>query len=774
MRKKKTWPFFVVVILILVAAYFTFFGFRLTYGDITTTYIKGASDIRWGIDIRGGVDATFTPADGYDATADEMNAASEVMKTRLVAQGITDYEVYTDTAKDRIIVRFPWQAGETNYDPEAAIKELGDTALLTFREGVGMDAQGNPTGAVILEGQDLLEAYRSWTRDELTGAIKYVVAFKLSPEGATKFAEATQRNLGGIISIWMDNNLISYPQVNAVITGGEGVIEGNFDAESSLALAQKIQGGALPFKLETRDYSSISPTLGMGAKDVMIKAGFIAFVLVAAFMLIKYRLPGFVGILALTGQAVIMIASITRIFPDVPSFTLTLPGIAGIILSIGMGVDANIITAERIREEIRSGKTIDGSVSLGFQRAFSAILDGNVTNVIVAIILMGAFGPANSPFSKIFFLFGQTTAGSVYSFGYTLLMGVIANMIMGVYASKVMLKGISQLKAFRDPWFYGGLKAGKEAGEKKSFDFVGRKKLFFTISAALMALALVVSFFPGVKLDIQFKGGSIVSYSYTGDVDMAQFQRTFEDAVGGRVSLQQGEDIITGTRSITLSLAQDQGISAEVQQQATNALQAAFPGANVAVTSVTNVDATIGREFFQKCLLAVLLAVILMILYIAMRFKVMDGWSAGVMAALVLLHDVVVVYAIFVIFGFAINDSFIAAALTILGYSINATIVIYDRIRENRKLLGAKASLAELVNLSVNQSLGRAIGTSFSTILAMAVVAVMGAVYGLSSIVIFAFPLIVGLTAGLYSSVCLAGSLWVYWRERKGSGKKKA
>ncbi len=255
---------------------------------------------------------------------------------------------------------------------------------------------------------------------------------------------------------------------------------------------------------------------------------------------------------------------------------------------------------------------------------------------------------------------------------------------------------------------------------------------------------------------------------------MAQFQRTFEDAVGGRVSLQQGEDIITGTRSITLSLAQDQGISAEVQQQATDALQAAFPSANVAVTSVTNVDATIGREFFQKCLLAVLLAVILMILYIAARFKVMDGWSAGVMAALVLLHDVIVVYAIFVIFGFAINDSFIAAALTILGYSINATIVIYDRIRENRNLLGAKASLGELVDLSVNQSLGRAVGTSFSTILAMSVVAIMGAVYGLSSIVIFAFPLIVGLIAGLYSSVCLAGSLWVYWRERKATGKKKA
>ena len=781
MKKKKSWPFFAVAIVILVAAYLTFFGISVTNGDLTTTYIKGASDIRWGIDIRGGVDATFTPADGYDATNEEMEAASQVIRTRLVTKGITDYEVYTDTAKDRIIVRFPWQAGETEYDPEQAIRELGDTALLTFREGLSIDEEGRPNAPVVLEGQDLVEAVVARTQNQTTGAYEYVVSFKLSPEGTTAFAAATQRNLGGIISIWMDDTLISYPKVNTVITGGQGIIEGSFTYEQAKDLAEKIQGGALPFRLDTRDYSSISPTLGLGAKDVMVQAGAIAFVLVALFMLLKYRLPGFVGIFALAGQMVIMVASVTRILPDVPSFTLTLPGIAGIILSIGMGVDANIITAERIREEIRSGKTIDGSVNLGFQRAFSAILDGNVTNVIVAVILMGAFGPANSIFAKIFFLFGQTTTGAIYSFGYTLLMGVIANMIMGVYASKVMLRGISRLKCFRNPWFYGGEKQSSQSAveaapvkkEEKIIDFVGRRKLFFAISAAFLAIAVVVSFVPGVNLDIQFKGGSIVSYSYQGDVDMNQFQRVFEDAVGGSVSVQQGEELLTGTKSITLSLAQDQGISAEVQQNATDALQAAFPSASVAVTSVTNVDAVIGQEFFQKCSLAVVFAVILMVLYIAMRFHVMNGWSAGVLAALVLLHDVVTVYATFVIFGFSINENFIAAALTILGYSINATIVIYDRIRENRMLLGAKVPFGKLVNLSVTQSMGRAIGTSFSTILAMVVVAVMGYLYGLSSIVTFAFPLIVGLTVGLYSSVCLAGPLWVFWQEKVESKAKK-
>ncbi|MEA5010336.1 MAG: SecD/SecF family protein translocase subunit [Angelakisella sp.] len=462
MKRAKKWPFFVVAGLILVVGYFTFFGLKVPNGDLTNVYIKGASDIRWGIDIRGGVDATFAPSDGYDADDYEMSSAESVIKNRLVTLGITDYEVYTDFGNDRIIVRFPWKVGETSFNPEKAIKELGDTAMLTFREGQTVDAQGNPTGNIVLEGKDLESAKASVITDQVTGKEKYVVAFTLKGEGKTKFAEATKNNIGKVISIWMDNSLLSAPVVNGVIDGGEGYIEGTFTREAALELAQKINGGALPFKLTTENYNTISPTLGLGAKDAMVTAGIIAFALVSLFMIIRYRLPGFVAVFALMGQVVFMVASVTRLFPDVASFTLTLPGIAGIILGIGMGVDANIISSERIREEIRSGKTIDGSISLGFQKAFSAILDGNVTNVIVAVILMGAFGPPSAMFSIIlkplFFMFGATTAGAIYSFGYTLLMGVIANMIMGVWASRIMLKSISQLKIFRKPWLYGGEK----------------------------------------------------------------------------------------------------------------------------------------------------------------------------------------------------------------------------------------------------------------------------------------------------------------------------
>ena len=455
--------FFIVFGLILILAYTALFGIKTTYGDTTTTYIKGGNDIRWGIDIRGGVDVTFTPPEGYDATNEQMSAAEAIIKQRLVAQNITDSEVYTDYNKDRIIVRFPWKEGESDFDPEQAIRELGETALLTFREGVEVDDAGNPTGTtaenIILTGEDVESAQAGFSGENGT---EVVVQLKLKNSGVEKFSEATERlsKTNGIISIWMDNTLISYPQVNAHITDGNAVISGNFTIETAKELADKINGGALPFQLVTSNYSTINPTLGMGAKDAMVVAGLIAFILVCLFMILVYRLPGVVASIALLGQLVGSIAAVSGYFGNFPSFTLTLPGIAGIILSIGMGVDANVITSERIKEEINRGKTIDGAIDLGFKRGFSAIFDGNITMVIVAIILMGAFGPADSLFAQLltplFFMFGAATAGSIYSFGYTLLVGVVTNFVFGVTASRLMLKSLSKFKFARKPWLYGG------------------------------------------------------------------------------------------------------------------------------------------------------------------------------------------------------------------------------------------------------------------------------------------------------------------------------
>ena len=263
-----------------------------------------------------------------------------------------------------------------------------------------------------------------------------------------------------LISIWMDENVISYPTVSTQITDGSASITGNFTLESATDLANKINGGALPFKLETENFRSISATLGMGAKDAMVLAGAIAFVLVAVFVIVFYRLPGAVAAIALLGQLVGTIAALTGFFSTIPSFTLTLPGIAGIILSLGVGVDANIITAERIKEELKAGKSLDNALNIGYKRGFTAIFDGNITVIFVAVILMGAFGPTDSIFatllSPVFFAFGASTAGTIYSFGYTLLVGIIMNFIMGVTASRLMLKSISRFKPFRKAWLYGG------------------------------------------------------------------------------------------------------------------------------------------------------------------------------------------------------------------------------------------------------------------------------------------------------------------------------
>lgn len=448
--------FFIVAILILSLTFLAFFGVSNYYGDNRNVYIKGAEDIRWGIDIRGGVEAVFMPDIEVDSiTEEDMDAAKEIIETRLVNQNITDGEVYADTNSKQIIVRFPWKADETEFDPSTAVEELGATAMLTFREGT------DSTGTVVLQGAEDIDSAQPGVDPE-TG--EYVVQLRLTSAGSDKFAEATGRLVGETISIWMDDQNISSPTVNQAITDGNAVITGMANAEEANQLANQINAGSLPFAL-TVDNSKmqvVSPTLGAEALNVMLLAGAIAFGLICILMIVKYRLPGVIACIGLVGQVGGMIACVSGFFPFVPSFTMTIPGIAGIILSIGMGVDANVITSERIREEFAKGKTIDGAIDAGYHSAFSAILDGNLTNVLVAIVLMGAFGSPDNIFAKLLSplmqFFSSSITGNIYSFGYTLLIGVIFNFIMGVGACRLMLKGISKFKGLRKPSFYGGAK----------------------------------------------------------------------------------------------------------------------------------------------------------------------------------------------------------------------------------------------------------------------------------------------------------------------------
>ncbi|MGN1456362.1 MAG: preprotein translocase subunit SecD, partial [Acutalibacteraceae bacterium] len=368
----------------------------------------------------------------------------------------------------RITVRFPWKSDEKDYDPNKAIEELAATAKLTFRPGnsytnityaddgsvVYMTPSGDTAETILLDGSNVKSATAQYitTSDNKT---EYVVLLEFDDEGKEKFASATEQYLNQTISIWMDDQMISAPTVQNVITDGQATISGTFTAEDATDLANKINAGALPFDLMVESYGTISPSLGAYALQAMGIAAVAALIFICLFMIIMYRVPGFVACIALLGQLAISIMAVSGYFTIFPSFTMTLPGIAGMILSVGMGVDANIITAERIKDELYTGKTLDGCIRTGTKSSFSAIFDGNVTIIIVAIILILVFGPANI-FSS---LFGVSTTGLIYAFGYTLLVGVIANFIMGVGASRLMLRSVSGLKFLRNRRLYGGKKS---------------------------------------------------------------------------------------------------------------------------------------------------------------------------------------------------------------------------------------------------------------------------------------------------------------------------
>ena len=457
--KGKAWQLVLTVLLIAAFVYTAFFGVAVKYGDVTTTYIKGAKDIRFGVDIKGGVNVTFVPSDGYDATDDQLEAAQLVIENRLVALNVTDYELYVDNNSDSLILEFPWQSGETEFDPEAAIEEIGTTAYLTFREGSSAD------GELVLDGSAIITSSAS------------------SP----------------------------------------------FTQEDVVKMARQINSGSLPFALTVDSYSTISPSLGENSLSAMVLAGVIAFALIVVLMTALYRLPGFLACIALAGQVAATLAFVSGYFPVFESFTLTLPGIAGIILAIGMGVDANVITAERIKEELRSGKSLDGALKSGFARGLTPIIDGNVTIVIVAIVLMGAFGPSDGFFAKalhfVFFAFGPSTAGTIYAFGYTLLTGVLLNFVFGIFATRTMIRGAASIKALRDPRLYGADAPGKTPAEKKQVDFVGLRKRFLTFSACLMAAIVLCAVVLGVHLDTEFTGGAMITLSYENSFEMSAVQK---------------------------------------------------------------------------------------------------------------------------------------------------------------------------------------------------------------------------------------------------------
>lgn len=693
---------------------------------------KGVTDMRFGIDIRGGVEAVFEPENlDREPTAAELESARNIIESRLDAQNITDREVTVDKDGGYIIVKFPWKSGETNFNPEDAIAELGAMAQLSFQD---------PDGNILLEGKNVKNAE---AKQDTSGTVKsYEVSLTFDSEGAKLFEEATGKLIGKQMGIYMDDQQISSPTVESQISGGQAVINHIGSYEEANNLAEKINAGALPFSLATTNFSTISPALGSNALNVMVMAGIIAFVLVCMFMILYYKLPGMIACLALILQMSLQLLAIS-----VPQYTLTLPGIAGIILSLGMAVDANIIISERISEELQRGMSVRTAVKNGYKNAFSSVLDGNITTAIVAVILM---------------IFGS---GTMLSFGYTLLVGMILNVFVGVTISKKMLLSILEFpKWYKANYF-------RKKRETRIRLFYEKKKWVALISGVILLIGIAGIMTRGVKLDTQFTGGAVLNYVVSGEVDTNSLESDLEQVSDRPVTVQSTKNQIDQTQSIAVTLAGTGGITPDMQKDVTAAVEHTLDGMDVELSETYVVEPYIGAKALHNSEIAIVLSIIFMTLYVWVRFSTLNGLPAGITAIIALIHDTIVVFITFVIFGIPLNDAFVAVVLTIVGYSINDTIVLYDRIRENRKGKG-KLTVSEQVDLGISQTLARSINTSFTTGMCVFVILAASIIFHISSIREFALPMLFGLISGCYSSVCIASILWAMWENRKTSKEK--
>ncbi|MEG2440776.1 MAG: protein translocase subunit SecD [Acetivibrio sp.] len=694
--------------------------------------VKGVKEMRYGIDIRGGVEAIFEPQNlSRKATEKELETARLVIETRLDAKKIADREVTVDKKGGYIIVRFPWKSDEAAFNPEDAISELGEMAQLTFRD---------PEGNVLVKGSNITKA----SPEQQTNGVQneYVVSLNFDAVGSTDFANATEKLVGQNMGIYMDDQLISNPTVETKITGGKAVINGMEDFAEAQNLADKINAGSLPFSLSTTNFSTISPSLGNNALKVMVVAGAIAFILVCLFMIFYYRLPGIISCFTLLLQMTLQLLAIS-----IPQYTLTLPGIAGIILSLGMAVDANIIISERITEELKKGLSLRSAVKSGYKNAFSSVLDGNITTAIVAVILM---------------FFGS---GSMLSFGYTLLAGTIINVIIGVNVSKHLLLSVLEFVPLRKDNYF---RLKKEVRIKSIFQ---KRKIFAAISGVLFLIGIAACVRNGVHLDTQFTGGVVINYSISTTLDTEAIKDTVEPLINRPLTVQITENQITDTTSLVLTLAGNEGISPNTQKEITDLLAKTYPDSSVTLAQTYVVEPYIGAKALKNAGIAIILSIIFILLYVWIRFSALSGIPAGITSVLALVHDVIIVFFSFVVFGIPLNDAFVAVVLTIIGYSINDTIVVYDRIRENRKA-NPKMGIVELVNESVSQTLARSINTSITTGMCVLIILVASFMFHIPSITQFSLPMFLGLISGCYSSVCIAATLWALW-ERRGEKIEK-
>ena len=730
-----------IVVLLLTAIITVFLCYTAGIG-LGPTGTGSAKNIKTGLDLSGGVSITYQTKESNPSSEDMADTVYKMQKR--VEQYSTEAQAYKE-GDNRITVEIP---GAT--DADAILNDLGKPGSLCFIEQTDDDGNQNfasngsgyvltrtldeirEAGSVVLEGTDVSDAQGGAFQDSKNSSREYAVSLTLTKDGKTKFADATEKNVGKQIAIVYDDQILSAPKVNEAITGGQAQITGMSDVEEAQNLASYIRIGSLSLELQELRSSVVAAQLGEEAISTSVMAGAIGLVIVILFMILVYRVPGFVA-----GIALVLYTAIVLITLNAFDITLTLPGIAGIILGIGMAVDANVIIYARIQEEIAAGNSVRTSIKVGFSKAFSAIFDGNVTTLIASLVLM------------------WLGSGTVKGFAYTLAIGIIVSMFTALVVSRFVVNALYAV-GVRDPKFYG------HAKERKAFDFVGKRKIFFIISIVLILcgpLAMVVHHqTDGTSLNyaLDFSGGTATTVTFNEDMDIKQIDSEVTplvEEVTGDKNVQPTK--VVGTNQVVIKT---RTLSQEEREKLSEALVKNFD-IDESLTTTESISATVSSEMRRDAIVAVIVATICMLIYIWFRFKDIRFASSAVLA---LLHDVLIVLMFYAVSRTSVGNTFIACMLTIVGYSINATIVIFDRIRENMHGSKNPSNLPEIVNNSIMQTLTRSIYTSFTTFVMVAVLYVMG----VSSIREFAAPLMVGVICGAYSSVCITGALWLVMRQR--------
>lgn len=715
--KKKTSIVTLVICLVLTVL----LGFTAVKGWGPTG--SGAmKNIRTGLDLSGGVSITYQTVEDNPSAEDMADTIFKLQQR--VDQYSTEALVYQQ-GDNRICVEIPGVS-----DANTILEELGKPGSLSF-----VDEEGN----VVLEGTDIASAEGVSMQNQTSGQREYLVSLDMTTEGAEKFAKATSENVGKRIHIIYDNVAISSPTVRQAITGGSAQIDGMASLEEAKNLAANIRIGSLSLELEEIYSNVVGATLGQEALSTSLKAGLIGILLVILFMILVYRISGLAA-----GWALLIFTFLDLICLNAFDITLTLTGIAGVILTIGMAVDANVIIYARMREEYALGRSLKSSIQAGFQKAFSAILDGNVTTLIAAAVLY------------------TLGTGSIRGFATTLAIGIILSMFSALVLSRLLSMAFYGI-GIRSEKAYGVLKA------RKPMAFIQKRLVFFILSIVVIASAFVgMGVFKGstgqpLNYSLDFIGGTATTVDFHQDLSLADLDKDVQPIVSeitgdANVQFQQvtsSTQVIIKTRELTVAEreALDQAIMDNYS--------------DVAAEDITaeNISSTISGEMKANAVKAVLIAVICMLLYIWVRFRDLRFASSSVLA---LVHDILIVLAFYVWSRFSVGSTFIAVMLTILGYSINATIVVFDRIRENMVSMKG-SSLKRIVNTSVTQTLTRSIYSSLTTFITIFVLYLMG----VPAIKEFALPIIVGIITGAYSSVCLAGSLWYIMKTKLGKNKFK-